>query len=61
MITNNGWSFCIITAPNNEGILQKCINKIHNNFKGIDNYEIVIVGNPMLDEKKLIKTRIISL
>ncbi len=59
MDKNIGWSFCIVTAPGNEEILKQCIEKIHNEFKAIDNYEIVIVGNPDLKNEILNKTTLV--
>ena len=55
MKQNEGWSFCIVTAPGNEVNLRQCINKIYDEFENVDNYEIVIVGNPDLDKKALKK------
>lgn len=51
MEKNNGWSFCIVTAPNNEVTLNQCINKIQKEFSIDKNYEIIVVGN--IDTKKL--------
>lgn len=59
MDVKRGWSFCIVTAPGNEEILKQCINKIHQEFRCIEHYEIVIVGNPKLDSEDLLKTKII--
>ena len=50
---SNGWSFCIVTAPNNEIMLEQCIKKIHSEFNANDNYEIIIVGNPNIKNKEL--------
>ena len=44
-----GWSFCIVTAPNNEEILSGCISSILKEMKDDDNYEILVVGNPIKD------------
>jgi len=56
-----GWSFCIVTAPNNEAILKQCIKKIHDEFERSDDYEIIVVGNPKIEEKEILKkTKIIS-
>lgn len=56
----NGWSFCIVTAPKNETMLKQCLNKIHTAFTDIENYEIIIIGNPNITDKKLLeKTKII--
>lgn len=45
METKKGWSFCIVTAPNNTIVLNQCINKIQSEFSDDNNYEIIIVGN----------------
>lgn len=56
-----GWSFCIVTAPGNESILIDCMNKIHADFSGSENYEIIVVGNPVFKQTKLLKkTQIIA-
>ncbi|MGX9519175.1 hypothetical protein ACWX0P_10320 [Vibrio mediterranei] len=56
-----GWSFCIVTAPGNEDVLNKCLGKIYSEFHGVDNYEIIVVGNPSLEKLTLKnKVRIIN-
>jgi hypothetical protein len=49
---HRGWSFCIVTAPNNEVILEQCIEKIHSEFN--NNYEIIVVGNANIKNKELL-------
>jgi hypothetical protein len=41
-----GWSFCIITGPNNELILEQCVEKILLEFMHQENFEIIVIGNP---------------
>ena len=50
----NGWSFCIVTIPENEDLLFKCIEKIEYEFANADNYEIIIVGNKVNHYKNCI-------
>lgn len=61
MVDNKvGWSFCIVTAPKNDDILIKCIKKIQQEFIDIENYEILIIGNPKINNSELLKkTKII--
>ena len=55
MIINKGWSFCIVTAPNNEEVLLKCIKKIQDEFQNVEEYEILVVGNPSIEKEALIE------
>lgn len=55
MSLNKGWSFCIVTVPGNEYILKQSIEKIQNEFFGIENYEILIVGNADASENNIFK------
>lgn len=59
MDKNRGWSFCIVTAPGNEDILKQCINKIHDELKDIEKYEIIIIGNPNFENEILKKVKIV--
>jgi len=55
MLIKKGWSFCIVSLPNNEIILDQCINKIQKEFSGEENYEIIVVGN--IDLEKISNTK----
>ena len=48
----SGWSFCIVTAPNNHKVLSTCIDKIVSEFKDDNNFEIIVVGNTSLSQEK---------
>jgi len=50
-----GWSFCIVTAPNNESILEQSIEKIQLEFITDENYEIIIIGNPSISNNRFLK------
>lgn len=39
-----GWSFCIVTSPGNDSLLKGSIDSIISEFKGRNDYEIIIVG-----------------
>ncbi len=51
---SDGWSFCIVTAQGNDTILEQCIEKIHSEFYNYNNYEIIIVGNPNINDNELL-------
>lgn len=55
MVNNKGWSFCIVTAPGNDAILQKSIKKIQDEFKECTNYEIIVIGNVLIPNSELKK------
>jgi hypothetical protein len=55
-----GWSFCIVTSPGNEDVLIHCMNNIHAEFSGSENYEIIVVGNPVFKRDVILnKTQVI--
>jgi len=41
---DNGWSFCIVTAPKNDDIVLKNISTILSEFITEKNYEIIVIG-----------------
>jgi hypothetical protein len=51
-VNNSGWTFCIVTAEGNDEVLSKCIDKIYCELEGVQNFEIIIVGNTQITMKK---------
>jgi hypothetical protein len=40
-----GWSFCIVASPGKNIYLEKVVDSIQSEFRGQNNFEIIIVGN----------------
>jgi hypothetical protein len=59
MISNKGWSFCVVTAPGNESALLSCIEAINLEFSNLENYEIIVVGDTNISVNKLDKVQVI--
>lgn len=46
-----GWSFCIVTAPGNNSVLEQCVENILVEFRGRSDFEVIVVGNLGIKER----------